>query len=158
MTRSAIVRGAFSTLKEILRHTLRRPVVGVAAAARTADDHWLLVRRADTGQWGLAGGTLAWGETLHECLAREMAEEAGVVRCDVLRIVAVLSRPERDPRFHGVTVVVECRVDPPVREPSNPLEIREVRLFKAADVPAELAMGMQDALHAAMSGKALPLE
>ena len=41
----------------------------------------------------------------------------------------VWSRPDRDPRFHGVTVVVECEVDEPVKPPDNPVEITEVRLF-----------------------------
>ena len=47
----------------------------------------------------------------------------------------VYSRPDRDPRFHGVTIVVECTIDPPVRAPQNPLEITEARLFLAVGAP-----------------------
>jgi 8-oxo-dGTP diphosphatase len=148
--RFRLATGALVLVKEVARHLLRRPVVGIVAAARTPDERWLLVRRADTGEWALAGGTLEWGETLRASIARELSEEAGVDRCDVVRLVGVFSRPDRDPRFHGVTVVVECRVDLPVRPPSNPLEITEVGLFSTEALPRSLAMGMQDMLAAAI--------
>jgi 8-oxo-dGTP diphosphatase len=148
--RMRVPRGALLLVKEIARHILRRPVVGVAAAARTSDGRWLLVRRADVGEWALAGGTLEWGETLRSSLARELAEEAGIDRCEVVRLVGVFSNPDRDPRFHGVTVVVECVVDLPVRPPVNPLEISEVGLFSIEGLPRTLAMGMRDMLDAAI--------
>ena len=143
-------KGALAILKEIGRHVLRRPVVGIAAAARTPDGRWLLIRRADTGTWALPGGTLEWGETLRAALTRELAEEAGVDASAIVRLVGVYSRPDRDPRFHGVTIVVECAIDAPVRPASNPLEIREVRLFAPDAIPESLAMGMEDMLAAAM--------
>jgi 8-oxo-dGTP diphosphatase len=139
-------------MKEVARHLLRRPVVGVAAAARTPDGRWLLIRRADTGTWALPGGTLEWGETLRDGLQRELEEEAGVLGARVERVVGVWSRPDRDPRFHAVTIVVLCAIEPPSRAPSNPLEVREARLFREDDLPADLAMGMRDFLDAARAG------
>jgi 8-oxo-dGTP diphosphatase len=153
-----IPRAAFAIFKEAARHLLRRPIIGIAAAARTADGRWLLIRRADMGQWALAGGTIEWGETLRTTIARELAEEAGVERCEVVRVVGIYSRPDRDPRFHGVTVVVECTIDPPVRAPQNPLEISDVRLFLPSEIPAKLAMGMEDMLGAALRGGPVILE
>jgi 8-oxo-dGTP diphosphatase len=147
-----IPRGAFTIVKEVARHLLRRPVVGIAAVARTKDGKYLLIRRADVGEWALPGGTLEWGETLTATVGRELAEEAGVDRCRIVRLVGVFSRPDRDPRFHGVTVVVECDVDPPVRAPENPLEILEARLFARDALPTDLAMGMRDMLDAALRG------
>jgi 8-oxo-dGTP diphosphatase len=152
MKRWRIPRGVLAIVKEVARHLLRRPVVGTAAAARTRDGRWLLVRRADVGEWALAGGTLEWGETLQQSIARELAEEAGVERCEVGRLVGVFSRPDRDPRFHAVTVVVECEIDEPVRSPSNPLEIAEVGLFAAHALPRPLAMGMTEMIDAALQG------
>ena len=70
--------GYIKILREATRHILRRPVLGIAAAAQTEDGRWLLIRRGDTGQWALPGGTLEWGETLREAIVRELAEEAGV--------------------------------------------------------------------------------
>ncbi len=150
MARLRIPRAAWVLVKDVARHVLRRPVLGIAAAARTADGRWVLVRRGDTGEWALPGGTLEWGETLRESVVREVREEAGIERCDVGRLVGVYSRPDRDPRFHGVTVVVECAVSEPTRPPVNPLEITEVRAFAAGEVPATLAFGMQDMLAAAL--------
>jgi 8-oxo-dGTP diphosphatase len=108
----------------------------------------VLIRRADTGTWALPGGTLEWGETLVASLGRELLEEAGVEVRGSTRLVGVFSRPDRDPRFHGVTVVVRCEVGLPGRAPVNPLEIREVGLFADAEVP-DLAFGQNDMLAAA---------
>src|SRR5580700_10629072 len=96
---SLLPRSAWAILREATRHILRHPVVGVVAAARTQDGRWLLIRRADTGTWALPGGTLEWGETLGASIARELEEEAGVLRADIVRVVGVYSRPDRDPRF-----------------------------------------------------------
>src|SRR3954470_8169089 len=96
---SMLPKSALTILKEIGRHLLRRPVVGVAVAARTRDGRWLLIRRADTGTWALPGGTVEWGETVRTTVVRELAEEAGVDVEDAAigRLVGVFSRPDRDP-------------------------------------------------------------
>lgn len=146
---SVLPRSVLALAKEVARALLRRPVVGIAAAAQTADGRWLLVRRSDTGTWALPGGTLEWGETLRDTVVRELAEEAGVTDVEIGRVVGVYSRPDRDIRFHAVTVVVTARIGAPVRPPQNPLEIREVRLFRDDELPGELAMGMGDMLAAA---------
>ncbi len=155
---SILPRAALGIVKEVARHVLRRPVVGIAAAAHTNDDRWLLIRRADTGTWALAGGTLEWGETLRTGLARELDEEAGVTSFSFERVTGVYSRPDRDPRFHAVTIVVSALIDEPVKPPMNPLEIREVKLFARQDLPRDLAMGMRDYLDAALAGAPTELE
>jgi 8-oxo-dGTP diphosphatase len=146
-------RGIFVLVKEIARHLLRRPVVGIAAAARTVDGRWLLVRRADTGEWALPGGTLEWGETLRDAVRRELAEEAGVDEVDLGEVAGVYSRPERDARFHAVTVVVHARVGTPLRQPQNPVEIREARLFLDQELPRTLSHGMTQMLDDARAGR-----
>jgi 8-oxo-dGTP diphosphatase len=140
--------GAAGILHEVARHLLHRPVTGIVAAAHTEDGRWVLIRRGDTGTWALPGGTLEWGETLREALERELREEAGVTSFALERVVGVYSRPDRDPRFHAVTVVTRCNVALPSVAPMNPLEIREVRLFGDGELP-ELAMGMTDMMAAA---------
>jgi 8-oxo-dGTP diphosphatase len=155
---SLMPRSVLALAKEVARALLRRPVVGIAAAAQTADGRWLLVRRSDTGTWALPGGTLEWGETLRDTAVRELAEEAGVTEVELGRVVGVYSRPDRDVRFHAVTVVVAARIGAPTRPPQNPLEIREVRLFRDEELPAELAMGMGDLLAAARREGATELE
>jgi 8-oxo-dGTP diphosphatase len=131
---------------------IRRPVVGVAVAARTEDGQWLLVRRADTGTWALPGGTVEWGETLRSTAVRELLEEAGVSDGKLGSVVGVYSRPDRDIRFHAVTIVVSATIEAPKGEPKNRLEIREARLFREEELPSPLAMGMDDMLAAARAG------
>ena len=36
-----------------------------------------MVQRADSGKWTMPGGTLDYGESLHECALREIQEECG---------------------------------------------------------------------------------
>jgi 8-oxo-dGTP diphosphatase len=138
--------------KEVLRHLLRRPVVGIAAAARTPDGRWLLVRRGDTGGWALPGGTLEWGESLRTALERELKEETGAPLHALGRLVGVYSGFARDPRFHAVTVVVEASVGMPAQA-DNPVEIEEVRAFSDAELPRELSHGMTDMLEDARAGR-----
>jgi 8-oxo-dGTP diphosphatase len=155
---SRIPKGAFKILHEIGRHLLRRPVVGIVVAARTEDGKWLLIRRADTGTWAMVGGTLEWGETLEQTVHRELEEEAGVLEAHIERVVGVFSKPERDPRFHAVTVVVECRVGNPKKPPMNGMEVLDVGIFAEKDVPPELAMGQSDMFALVLQKKEAVLE
>jgi len=143
----------FRIAKEAARHLLRRPVIGIAAAARTPKGEWLLIRRGDTGGWALPGGTLEWGETLRTGIARELEEETGARLLELGRLVGVYSGPERDLRFHAVTVVVEAIVSEPHERPHNPLEILEVRSFADADLPERFSYSMKDMLDDARAGR-----
>ena len=137
--------GALTILKEVGRHLLRRPIVGIAAVAWDEAGRVVLIRRGDTGTWALPGGTLEWGETFAEALPRELAEEAGVdLVPGSVELLGVFSSPDRDPRFHAVTVVVTCKVAGAPRGAKNPLEIREVGAFPPEARPGPLAMGMDD--------------
>jgi 8-oxo-dGTP diphosphatase len=146
-------RDVFALVREATRHVLRHPVVGVAAAARTESGRWLLIRRRDTGGWALPGGTLEWGETIAAAAARELAEEAGVDLIGATELAGVYSSPERDYRFHAVTILVKTTVSEILRPPKNALEISEVRLFERADLPSTLSMGMSDMLRAALEDR-----
>ena len=143
----------FGIVKEVARHLLRRPVVGVVAAGRTPDGRWVLIRRGDTGGWALPGGTLEWGETLRSALERELAEETGAKLLELGRLVGVYSGPDRDARFHAVTVVVEALVELTDATAVNPLEILEVRAFSEAELPTEFSYQMKDMLDDARAGR-----
>lgn len=151
-------KGVVAIAKEVLRHILRRPVVGIVVAGHTDDGRWLLVRRADTGTWALPGGTVEWGETLRESYPRELEEEAGVVASTFERVTGIFSRPDRDPRFHAITIVVRCRVEPPVRPPRNRIEIREARLFREDELPEMSTMGAREMLDSALRDGAVTFE
>lgn len=148
-----IPRGLFGVMKEVLRHLLRRPVVGFVVFARTPDGRVVLIRRGDTGDWALPGGTLEWGETLRKGLPRELMEEAGVELTEPGALLGVYSDPSRDPRFHAVTVVVSAKVSEPTRPPMNPVEILEVRCFRDDELPSPLSHAMDDVLRRARAGE-----
>jgi 8-oxo-dGTP diphosphatase len=148
-------RALFALIKEATRHVLRRPVVGIVALARTKDGRIVLIRRRDTGKWALPGGTVEWGETLESCVKRELGEEAGVEVVGTGDLYGVYSHPDRDWRFHAVTVVVGSRVTPPVRPPKNPLEVLEVALFDEAELPALLSHDMTDMLKNALANRVI---
>ena len=148
-----IPSAVWGLVKEVARHLLRRPVVGLVALARTEDGRVLLIRRGDTGEWAPPGGTLEWGETLRSTLTRELLEEAGAALVSAGGVLGVYSDPGRDLRFHAVTVVVEATVKEPSQAPMNSLEILEVRLFKPDELPSPLAHRMGDMLTRALSGQ-----
>jgi 8-oxo-dGTP diphosphatase len=149
-----IPSGLWKLTKEVARHLLRRPVVGIAALARTPDGRYVLIRRSDTGKWALPGGTLEWGETLRGAIERELHEEVGTRLVSLGEVIGVYSKSERDPRFHAVTILVDATVAPPTQAPDNPLEILEVRMFTEDELPTDLSHGMSEMLSNARSGRA----
>ena len=67
----------------------------------------LLVRRKFDpfqGKYALPGGFVEYGETVDECIIREVQEETGL-KVSVDRLLDVYSAPDRDPRGHTVTIV-----------------------------------------------------
>ena len=145
-------KAVWGLVKETARHLLRRPVVGLVAVAKDPEGRVVLIRRGDTGEWCLPGGTLEWGETLRSMLPRELMEEAGVELLEAGELLGVYSNPDRDPRFHAVTMVVAAKVSSQQRPPMNPLEILEVKAFDLASLPKSLSHGMSDVLERALSG------
>jgi ADP-ribose pyrophosphatase YjhB (NUDIX family) len=74
----------------------------------------LLQQRSDGGQWGLPGGSVEIGESVHDAVIREVREETGL-RVTVRRLIGVYSDPAqqvvRYPDgnvWHYVNVCFEC--------------------------------------------------
>ncbi len=133
-----MIQGLIALGWEGLRLLLRRPLVGVVAVALDERQELLMIRRAETGSWGLPGGMVDYGERVEEALARELREETGHRLVRVTRVVGVYSAPDRDPRIHSVCIVLEARVERDTHE-VNPLEVSEVRAFAVAALPDPLA-------------------
>ncbi len=96
----------------------RSPRVGCGAAI-VRDDKLLLVKRRrppEAGHWGLPGGKLDWMETVKNAVAREIAEELGIViRPERLLCVVDHIDPAADahwvaPVFHVTAIEGEPRV------------------------------------------------
>ncbi len=66
----------------------------------------VLIRRKNhpfEGQWALPGGFVEVGETVENAAVREAREETGL-DIELVRLVGVYSKPDRDPRGHNVSV------------------------------------------------------
>ena len=134
----------------------KRPLIGVGAVVFNDSNEILLIKRGKAphyGRWMVPGGTLEWGETLRTALARELAEETGGKVLELGRLIGVYSGPDRDARFHAVTVLVEARIELTGAAAENPLEILEVRAFSEAELPTELSYQMKDMLDDARAGR-----
>jgi len=99
-----------SSLMSQLEHDWRKPSV-TADGIVVKDEKVLLIKRGKEpfkGHYALPGGFLNYGETLEECVVREMQEETGL-KTEVIGLVGVYSSPDRDPRGHFVTAVYHLR-------------------------------------------------
>jgi ADP-ribose pyrophosphatase YjhB (NUDIX family) len=74
-----------------------RPIIGALAVVRRGT-RILLAQRSvppGVGKWGFPGGMQELGETVHECAARELLEETGVV-AEPIATLTVLDSIRRD--------------------------------------------------------------
>ncbi len=90
-----------------------RPFVGVGAVIVERGRVVLIKRRYEplAGQWSLPGGAVEVGETLEECVAREMREETGL-EVEIGPVIEVFDRITRDDsgrvQYHFVLVDYLC--------------------------------------------------
>ncbi|WP_456403011.1 NUDIX domain-containing protein [Persephonella sp.] len=81
----------------------------------------------------LPGGFVDIGETVEEALIREMKEETDL-NVEILDLLGVYSDPNRDPRFHTVTIAYVCKS---YGTPKAKSDAKEVKVFKLEEIPFE---------------------
>lgn len=90
-----------------------RPYVGVGAVIVEGGRVLIVKRRYDplAGQWSIPGGAVELGESLEDCVVREMREETGL-DVEVGPVIEVFDRITRDEtggvRYHFVLVDYLC--------------------------------------------------
>jgi 8-oxo-dGTP pyrophosphatase MutT (NUDIX family) len=79
-------------LRKLIGH---RPILMVGAAILVVDEeqHLLLLKRSDSGCWGLPGGATEPGERVESAGKRETMEETGL-EVDEMSLFGVFSGPE----------------------------------------------------------------
>lgn len=113
------------------------------------EDQVVLVKRGREpfkGMYALPGGIVEYGESVEECVVREMEEETGL-KAKVLDLVGVYSKGDRDPRGHFITLAFNLQpVGGTLRGGDD---AAEACLFPLGDLPemaADHAKILSDAL------------
>jgi 8-oxo-dGTP diphosphatase len=118
----------------VLKIIFRHPVLAVTLVPILPDGKIVFVYRRDTQQWSLPGGMVNWGEDVSNTIKRELKEETGLNLVKMGRLVGVYSSPDRDPRLHSISILIETEV---VGEMiiQDTFEILEVKAFNPQDIP-----------------------
>lgn len=120
-------------LQSAIGLVLHHPVTGTSIIPVLSDGRIVLIRRRDTGQWGVPGGMVNWREDIETTVKRELMEETGLEVKTIKRLVGGYSAPDRDPRFHSICIVVEAEVDGDL-DIQDTLEIRDVEAFYPSEI------------------------
>lgn len=118
----------------VLGIIFRHPITGTTIIPILPDGQIVLVRRSDTGKWGLPGGIIDWGEDVSTTAHRELTEETGLNLLKIRRLVGVYSTPDRDPRIHSISILIEADVDG-IFNVQDTLEVTEVKAFSLDELP-----------------------
>ena len=121
-------------VKTILGIIFRHPITGVTLVPILPDGRIVLVRRSDSGKWGLPGGIIDWGEKIAVAAHRELAEETGLTLTKIGRFIGAYSDFNRDPRIHSITITLAVEAEGELRV-KDVLEISEVKAFSPEDIP-----------------------
>jgi ADP-ribose pyrophosphatase YjhB (NUDIX family) len=117
-------------------------VVGVSALVLDERDRVLLLRHTYRGKWpwGLPGGGLQPGESLEECVEREVMEETGL-KVEAEHMLSAAAHYDR----RLVDMIFSCRVLPgydlTTFKPNA--EVSEARFFARNDLPHGMSWGQR---------------
>ena len=134
MSKTSFLHRVCHPVRTLLQLMLRRPLVAASVIPILPDGSIVLIRRRDTGLWGLPGGLVDWGEDLATAAKRELAEETGLILISVERLVGVYSDEMRDERFHSICIALEAKAEGRM-DVFDPDEVLEVRAFHQHELP-----------------------
>ena len=123
--------------------------VGVAGLVRDERGHILLLRHTyrRRAPWGLPGGGLKPGESLEECLQRELREEVGIE----IEVECLLSAAAHYDR-RLVDMIFACRPAPGENlsafSPNS--EIAEAHFFALDDLPPDISRSQRQLIKVAL--------
>jgi 8-oxo-dGTP diphosphatase len=130
------MRSRWQFISTVLGIIFRHPVTGVTIIPVLPSGEIVLIRRRDTGQWGLAGGVVDWGENIPTAARRELKEETGLELVQIIRLVGVYSAADRDPRLHSISISLAVKAQGQFRVEDD-LEISDVKAFAPMDLPLD---------------------
>ena len=110
----------------------RNPYPTVDIVIELPGDRIVLVERRNPPLgWAIPGGFVDYGESVEHAAVREAKEETGLdVR--LVDLLGVYSDPDRDPRFHTLSIVF---VGTAAGEPSAGDDAKAARAFSKDEIP-----------------------
>lgn len=128
------MRGSWRFISTVLGIIFRHPVTGTTIIPILPDGRIVLIRRSDSGKWGLPGGMIDWGEDIPHAASRELKEETGLELNKIRRLRGVYSDPERDPRLHSISILLEVEAEGEL-DPIDKHEVLEIKAFSTDKLP-----------------------
>ncbi|MEN9518699.1 MAG: hypothetical protein RLZZ381_1287 [Cyanobacteriota bacterium] len=121
-------------ISTVLGIIFRHPVTGTTIIPVLPDGRIVMIQRRDSGQWGLPGGMVDWGEDIPHAAKRELKEETGLNLLKIKTLQGIYSDPQRDPRLHSISILLEVLAEGEL-EPEDKLEVMQVKAFTRDELP-----------------------
>lgn len=113
----------------------KNPIPTVDIIIRTSGGIILIKRKNPPYGWAIPGGFIDYGESAEHAAIRE-AEEETSLKISNLKLLGVYSAPDRDPRFHTLSVVFTAESD---GVPVAGDDAQDLGVFTHETVPSQLA-------------------
>ncbi len=123
-------------------HEYRNPLPTVDLIIEYNDGIILIKRKNPPYGWALPGGFVDYDESLEAAAVREAREETGL-DVELIRQFHAYSEPERDSRFHTITIVYIARAK---GIPSAGDDAADVGVFARDNLPEDIAFDHRDIL------------
>jgi len=91
----------------------------------------LIERKNPPHGFALPGGFVEYGESPERAVLREIEEETGL-KAEIKRLSGVYGEPDRDPRFHTVTIAYILKAK---GKPEASSDAKRVFVFKLNEIP-----------------------
>ena len=109
--------------------THKNPSLTVDTFIFDEDFNFILIKRKNEpfkDHWALPGGFVEYGESVETAAMREAKEETSI-DVELIDLVGVYSKPDRDPRGHTVTVAFTAKGDLSKRNADS--DAKEINIF-----------------------------
>ncbi|MFH1679514.1 MAG: NUDIX hydrolase [Candidatus Eisenbacteria bacterium] len=111
------------------------PTVDLILMDQAGSGVYLVERKNPPPGWALPGGFVEWGESLEDAARREGEEETSLV-VELSGQFRAYGDPDRDPRFHTITVVFAAHG---AGEARGRDDARSARFFRWDELPERMA-------------------